>query len=113
MLNVLIKKVVFDKCGLFDRQFEKQRMGDGEFGTRIYLSGFKNISNPKVKLFYSDISDFQTKNNYDVIMIDYEEEDTNCELIHDYSFYQAEQDKVVKSFLSLKNVNKLKSPFVG
>ncbi|MGV6828224.1 MAG: glycosyltransferase family 2 protein [Flavobacteriales bacterium] len=44
--NVLIKKEVFKKIGLFDRQFEKQRMGDGEFGLRAYLEGFLNISNP-------------------------------------------------------------------
>jgi len=44
--NVLIKKKVFEKCGLFDEQFEKMRMGDGEFGIRSYLNGFKNISNP-------------------------------------------------------------------
>ena len=45
--NVLIKKKVFEKCGLFDEQFEKMRMGDSEFGVRSYLNGFKNISNPK------------------------------------------------------------------
>ena len=45
--NVLIKKKVFEKCGLFDKQFEKMRMGDGEFGVRAYINGFKNISNPK------------------------------------------------------------------
>ncbi|GGW60362.1 GT2 family glycosyltransferase [Winogradskyella epiphytica] len=44
--NVLIKKEVFKRIGLFDRQFEKQRMGDGEFGLRAYLQGFLNISNP-------------------------------------------------------------------
>lgn len=44
--NVLIKREVFQKIGLFDRQFEKQRMGDGEFGLRAYLAGFLNISNP-------------------------------------------------------------------
>ena len=44
--NVLIKKEVFKTIGLFDRQFEKQRMGDGEFGLRVYLEGFLNISNP-------------------------------------------------------------------
>ena len=44
--NVLIKKQVFIKCGLFDLQFEKMRMGDGEFGVRAYLNGFINISNP-------------------------------------------------------------------
>lgn len=47
--NVLIKKEVFKEIGLFDRQFEKQRMGDGEFGLRAYLAGFRNISNPKAK----------------------------------------------------------------
>ncbi|MBC8196784.1 MAG: glycosyltransferase family 2 protein [Candidatus Marinimicrobia bacterium] len=44
--NVLIKRAVFEKCGLFDEQFEKMRMGDGEFGVRAYLNGFKSISNP-------------------------------------------------------------------
>ena len=44
--NVLIKRTVFEKCGLFDEQFEKMRMGDGEFGIRAYLNGFKAISNP-------------------------------------------------------------------
>ncbi|MGO3183454.1 MAG: glycosyltransferase family 2 protein [Aequorivita sp.] len=44
--NVLLKKEVFREIGLFDRQFEKQRMGDGEFGLRAYLNGSKNISNP-------------------------------------------------------------------
>ena len=32
---------------MFDEQFEKMRMGDGEFGVRAYLNGFKNISNSK------------------------------------------------------------------
>ena len=45
--NVLLKKDVFRSIGMFDRQFEKQRMGDGEFGMRMYMHGFKNISNPK------------------------------------------------------------------
>lgn len=47
--NVLIKKEVFKSIGLFDRQFEKQRMGDGEFGLRAYLNGFLNVSNPYAK----------------------------------------------------------------
>ncbi|QAA81355.1 glycosyltransferase family 2 protein [Aequorivita sp. H23M31] len=47
--NVLIKKDVFRQIGLFDRQFEKQRMGDGEFGLRAYLNNFRNISNPYAK----------------------------------------------------------------
>ena len=44
--NVMIRKEVFDKIGLYDRQFEKQRMGDGEFGLRAFKNGFLNISNP-------------------------------------------------------------------
>lgn len=44
--NVLIKREVFKTVGLFDRQYERQRMGDGEFGLRAYLFGFNNISNP-------------------------------------------------------------------
>ncbi|TPV33840.1 glycosyltransferase family 2 protein [Paucihalobacter ruber] len=47
--NVLIKRSVFETIGLFDRQFEKQRMGDGEFGLRAYLNGFLNVSNPLAK----------------------------------------------------------------
>lgn len=44
--NVMLKKQIFREIGLFDRQFEKERMGDGEYGLRTYLNGFKNISNP-------------------------------------------------------------------
>ena len=47
--NVLIKKQVFETIGLFDRQFEKQRMGDGEFGLRAHKNGFINVSNPYAK----------------------------------------------------------------
>lgn len=45
--NALVHKDVFQKAGMFDRQFEKQRMGDGEFGMRAVLSGEKIISNYK------------------------------------------------------------------
>ena len=44
--NAMLYKNVFTRLGLFDRQFEKQRMGDGEFGMRIYLEGIKSVSNP-------------------------------------------------------------------
>lgn len=54
--NVLLKKEIFNKVGLFDRQFEKQRMGDGEFGLRCYLAGFKNISNYKAKRIHLKVS---------------------------------------------------------
>ncbi|MBX2955229.1 MAG: glycosyltransferase [Cyclobacteriaceae bacterium] len=47
--NVMLKREVFEKIGLFDRQFEKQRMGDGEFGLRALLAGYKNISNPHAR----------------------------------------------------------------
>jgi len=43
--NVMIKKKVFEDIGLFDRQFEKMRMGDAEFGIRAYKHGIKNIFN--------------------------------------------------------------------
>jgi glycosyltransferase involved in cell wall biosynthesis len=44
--NACMYKSVFYKTGLFDRQFEKMRAGDGEFGLRCYLNGFKAVSNP-------------------------------------------------------------------
>lgn len=44
--NACMYKSVFYKIGLFDRQFEKMRAGDGEFGLRCYLNGFKAVSNP-------------------------------------------------------------------
>ena len=46
---MLLGKQIFRDIGLFDRQFEKQRMGDGEFGLRAYLHGSLNISNPYAK----------------------------------------------------------------
>ena len=47
--NTLLKKGVFKKCGLFDRQFEGMRMGDGEFGARAYKTGLKSINNPRAR----------------------------------------------------------------
>lgn len=44
--NSLVRRKVFEDTGLFDRQFEKQRMGDGEFGLRSYLAGHPSVSNP-------------------------------------------------------------------
>ena len=44
--NAMLYKHVFNRVGLFDRQFEKQRMGDGEFGMRVYLENIKSVSNP-------------------------------------------------------------------
>jgi glycosyltransferase involved in cell wall biosynthesis len=47
--NAMVQRSVFEKVGLFDRQFEKQRMGDSEFGLRSLLGGFNIISNPYSK----------------------------------------------------------------
>lgn len=44
--NAMLYKSVFEQVGLFDRQFEKQRMGDGEFGMRVYLHEIRSVSNP-------------------------------------------------------------------
>lgn len=55
--NVLIRRYVFEKIGLFDRQFEKQRQGDGEFGLRAYLTGFHNISNPLAPRLHLKVSE--------------------------------------------------------
>jgi glycosyltransferase involved in cell wall biosynthesis len=55
--NVLLKKEIFYKIGFFDLQFEKQRMGDGEYGLRCYLNGYKNISNYKAKRIHLKVSE--------------------------------------------------------
>ncbi|TGD57167.1 glycosyltransferase family 2 protein [Flavobacterium humi] len=55
--NVLLKKSIFKEIGLFDRQFEKQRMGDGEYGMRAYLAGYKNISNYKAQRIHLKVSE--------------------------------------------------------
>ena len=47
--NAMVKRDVFEKVGLFDRQFEKQRMGDSEFGIRSMLGGFLIVANPFAK----------------------------------------------------------------
>ncbi len=54
--NVLLKKEIFQQIGFFDLQFEKQRMGDGEYGLRCYLNGYKNISNYKAKRIHLKVS---------------------------------------------------------
>ena len=45
--NAMVKQSVMPQIGMFDEQFNKQRMGDGEFGLRAYINGLKSISNPK------------------------------------------------------------------
>jgi glycosyltransferase involved in cell wall biosynthesis len=47
--NSMVHIDVFKQVGLFDRQFEKMRMGDGEFGLRAILGGFLVVSNPFAK----------------------------------------------------------------
>jgi glycosyltransferase involved in cell wall biosynthesis len=54
--NVLLKKEIFYAIGFFDLHFEKQRMGDGEYGLRCYLNGYKNISNYKAKRIHLKVS---------------------------------------------------------
>jgi glycosyltransferase involved in cell wall biosynthesis len=54
--NVLLSKEIFKEIGFFDLQFEKQRMGDGEYGLRCYLNGYKNISNYKAKRIHLKVS---------------------------------------------------------
>lgn len=44
--NAMFNKNIIEKIGIFDVKFEKQRMGDGEYGLRAYLAGIKAISNP-------------------------------------------------------------------
>ena len=44
--NVMFRKEMMKLTGMFDRQFEGQRQGDGEFGLRCYLLGLRNVSNP-------------------------------------------------------------------
>ncbi len=45
--NALVKRAVFKNIGLFDEQFNGQRMGDKEFGFRTYINGLHSISNPR------------------------------------------------------------------
>lgn len=54
--NVMFEKRLMRDTGMFDRQFEKQRMGDGEFGLRSYLKGKLNISNPKAKRLHLKVA---------------------------------------------------------
>lgn len=44
--NVMFRKEMMKLTGIFDRQFEGQRQGDGEYGLRCYLLGLRNVSNP-------------------------------------------------------------------
>jgi len=55
--NVMVNRAAFEKVGLFDRQFERQRMGDAEFGMRCYLAGLRNVSNPNASRLHLKVAD--------------------------------------------------------
>ncbi|MCW3110503.1 MAG: glycosyltransferase family 2 protein [Segetibacter sp.] len=55
--NAMVKRNLFTTIGLFDEQYNKQRMGDGEFGTRAYLNGYRSISNPYAARVHLKVSD--------------------------------------------------------
>ena len=55
--NVLLKKSIFEEIGYFDTKFEKQRMGDGEYGLRAYLAGYRNVSNPYAKRIHLKVGE--------------------------------------------------------
>ena len=54
--NAMVKREVFDKIGMFDLNFNKQSMGDGEFGIRAYLNGIKSMSNPFAERVHLKVS---------------------------------------------------------
>lgn len=47
--NAMVRREVFKQTGLFDRAFDRRRMGDTEFGLRAHLAGLRSISNPLAK----------------------------------------------------------------
>ena len=55
--NAMVRREVFNKIGLFDEQFNGMRMGDGEFGYRAYINGFKSISNHKAPRVHLKVSE--------------------------------------------------------
>ena len=54
--NALVKRSVFHQVGLFDLNFNKQSMGDGEFGLRAYQQGMRSISNPYARRTHLKVS---------------------------------------------------------
>jgi len=54
--NAMVRRSVFEQIGLFDLQFNKQRMGDGEFGIRAYMAGVRSVSNPNAKRLHLKVS---------------------------------------------------------
>lgn len=54
--NVMFRRDLMCVTGMFDRQFERERQGDGEFGLRAYLCGTKNVSNPRAKRIHLKVA---------------------------------------------------------
>ncbi len=54
--NAMVKRSIFKTIGLFDEQFNGMRMGDGEFGYRAYINGYKSISNYKAPRVHLKVS---------------------------------------------------------
>ncbi len=54
--NAMVKREIFKSIGLFDLNFNKQSMGDGEFGIRAYINGVKSISNPYAKRIHLKVA---------------------------------------------------------
>jgi GT2 family glycosyltransferase len=55
--NAMVKRKLFSSIGLFDEQYNKQRMGDREFGIRAYLHGYRSVSNPYAARVHLKVSD--------------------------------------------------------
>jgi len=55
--NAMVKRDVMKVIGLFDEQFNGQRMGDAEFAYRAYMKGIKSISNPKAHRTHLKVSE--------------------------------------------------------
>jgi len=55
--NAMIKRSVMKQIGMFDEQFNGQRMGDAEFGFRAYMHGMRSVSNPKACRIHLKVSE--------------------------------------------------------
>ncbi|HVM03278.1 MAG TPA: glycosyltransferase [Acidimicrobiales bacterium] len=45
--NALVRRQVLARVGGFDRQYDRMRGGDADFGTRVYLTGGLAVHNPR------------------------------------------------------------------
>lgn len=55
--NAMVKREVMRCIGLFDEQFNGQRMGDAEFSYRAYINGIRSISNPKASRIHLKVKE--------------------------------------------------------